>query len=133
LTTNKYLDQGLPYWANPSVPRHATINYFVIDIGYLLDGHTISDIPENQSGYYCGETDYIYGLHYARSGGMAYWHNGIVTTDSTGLMRWYPLEGWLAHKVTGTTRTIQSYNNPRRISGKTFTYYLSNGTVDPGV
>lgn len=130
LTTNKYWDQGLPYWYNPSIPRYASRNYFVIDIGYLLDGNTISDIPEYQSGYYCGHG---YNGTYTKSGGMAYWHNGIVTTDCTGLMIWYPLEGWLAHKVTGTTRTIQSYNNPRRISGKTFTYYLSNGTVDPGV
>lgn len=130
LTANKYYEQGLPYWNNRSVPRFASRNYFVIDIGYLLDGHTISDIPEYQSGYYCG---YGYNSTYPKSGGMVYWHNGIVTTDCTGLMIWYPLEGWIAHKVTGTTRTIQSYNNPRRISGKTFTYYLSNGTVDPGV
>jgi len=133
LTANKYQDQGLPYWSNSSVPRYTSINYFVIDIGYLLDGNTISDIPEHQAAYWCGETSYSSGWHYAKSGGIAYWHNGIVTTDCTGLMKWYPLEGWIAHKVTGTTRTIQSYNNPRRISGKTFTYYLSNGTVDPGV
>ena len=133
LTANKYQDQGVPYWSNSSVPRFASRNYFVIDIGYLLDGNKISDIPEYQSGYYCGETSVSSTWHYAKSGGMAYWHNGIVTTDCTGLMIWYPLEGWIAHKVTGTTRTIQSYNNPRKISGKTFTYYLSNGTVDPGV
>ena len=134
LTANKYQDQGLPYWANSSVPRYTSINYLVIDIGYLLDGNKISDIPEYQSGYYCGDASISYNSwHYAKSGGITYWHNGIVTTDCTGLMIWYPLEGWLPHKVTGTTRTIQSYNNPRKISGKTFTYYLSNGTVDPGV
>lgn len=133
LTANKYKDQGVPYYNNSSVPRYASINYFVIDMGYLLDGNTISDVPEAQAAYWCGETNYNSGWHSAKSGGIAYWHNGIVTTNSTGVMNWFPLEGWLAHKVTGTTRTIQSYNNPRRISGKTFTYYLSNGTVDPGV
>ena len=31
-----------------------------------------------------------------------------------------PIEMFLPHKVTGTTKTIQSYNNPKKINSKKF-------------
>lgn len=134
LTANKLAPEGMDYYNNPSTPRYCTMHYTVLDIGYLLDGNKISDIPESQAGWWPGEYESpAWGNYYPKSGGITYWHKGIVITDSSGAMRWSPLEGWIQHKVTGTTRTIQSFNNPRRISGKNFTYFLSNGTVDPGV
>ncbi|MBO4736753.1 MAG: hypothetical protein J5614_10240, partial [Paludibacteraceae bacterium] len=135
LTANEFTSQGMNYYNYENVPRYCTMYYTVLDVGYLLDGHTISDIPECQAGYWPDvyPSGGGWGWYNVKSGGITYWHKGIVVTDASGAMRWSPLEGWIQHKVTGTTRTIQSFNNPRRISGKNFTYFLSNGTVDPGV
>ena len=55
---------------------------------------------------------------------IGYYKNGFIVNLPTGTIYWVPLEFYLPHKVTGTTRTIQSYNNPRVYSGMGFTFYV---------
>ena len=47
----------------------------------------------------------------------------VAVAFSSGLnknMMLIPIEMFLPHKVTGTTKTIQSYNNPKKINAKQF-------------
>ena len=58
-------------------------------------------------------------------GGLIYWNNGIIRMTDTE-MTWRPLDWFLPHKVTGTTYTIQAYNNPKKLGGKEFTFFKTN-------
>ena len=55
---------------------------------------------------------------------IGYYKNGFIVNWPTGSLNWVPIEFYLPHKVTGTTRTIQSFNNPRVYSGMGFTFYV---------
>lgn len=61
-------------------------------------------------------------------GGAVYWYGGIISVDGvTGETIWTPLEWFINSKVTGTTRTIQAYNNPKKIRGtKYFEWSITN-------
>ena len=56
---------------------------------------------------------------------ITYFKGGIVAYAPTTL-KWSPLACWLPHKITGTTYTIQAYNNPKKISGGSLTLNISN-------
>jgi hypothetical protein len=57
---------------------------------------------------------------------MAYWNNGIIVFGTNGTWTWCPLDWHLPHRVTGTTNTIQCYNNPKLLTRKHISVYLSN-------
>lgn len=50
----------------------------------------------------------------------------FVIPSNTSNCRLSPYEVLIPHKVSGTTTTIQSYNNPKRLSGKYFSITLTN-------
>lgn len=109
----------------------------VIDVGYLVNGHIQDTCAERQAGAWDSRSaDSSSGSIYRYTGGICQWKNGIVWTWTDGEMHWSPIECWLPHKVTGTTRTIQSYNNPRSFTNKQFKIYVTNDTsiteVPPG-
>lgn len=96
----------------------------VIDIGKIRNKgyRTQTDIRNNC----CSPT-----LHMPPS--MSYTLNGIYSVaclykDTVAVafspgfknMMLIPIEMFLSHKVTGTTKTIQSYNNPKKINAKQF-------------
>lgn len=97
----------------------------VVDIGYLIDNNkTETDNPPYRK-YDTSVTNYkSYGY-------CVFWKNGIITYDNNPddrHMTWRPIEQFMRLKMTGTTRTIQAYNNPKRIGGKSWRIALTNDT-----
>lgn len=93
----------------------------VLDIGYRIDNP--SDEPLNAVCYHWKQIsiDSTYA-----SGGVAYWKNGIIIFDTNMAGVWYPLEWFINFKITGTTRTIQAYNNPKKIGHASMTMFSTN-------
>ena len=58
-------------------------------------------------------------------GALVYWNFGIIRMTDSG-MTWYPLERFINSKITGTTKTIQAINNPKKIGNKQFVYFNTN-------
>ena len=94
----------------------------IVDIGWVIDngpyqkypyGNFQAMQPSNQSWY---------------SGSCGLINNGVyVLTDTNPVkLTWYPIESFIHHKMTGTTRTISAYNNPFRIRNKKFMMQLTN-------
>lgn len=96
-------------------------SFSVVDIGKMIDDKK-------------GITTYMYkrcnieNNSYDRYSVMVFWKNGIVKlrNNESDELWWYPIEYFLPHKMTGTTRTIQAYNNPKRLSDRTFSLTISN-------
>ena len=91
-------------------------NAIVTDIGPIVD----SGSPGNMAPSHFTTSDTT-----SWHGGLVYWNNGIIRITDDG-MTWYPLEFFIQMKMTGTTYTIQSYNNPKKINSKSFTLFKTN-------
>lgn len=102
----------------------------ITDLGYVLDhsGEEYNQCYEH-SPEWNPSTEGNNNINY---NGMAYWNNGIIVfartkDDGTRLDTiWSPLDLYLPHRVTGSTYTIQFYNNPKTLNGKQISLYLSN-------
>ena len=89
-------------------PRNIDRSIGVADIGYAFDtGKPLSQCK----GHYPVPTRVN-----DSSGGLTYFDNGCIIVDGAGAITWYPLEYLLPHKVTGTTKTYQFYNNPKKLT-----------------
>lgn len=106
-----FYEQTLPY-----LNYRTDYNAIVTDIGPAVD----TDTPIGLYWYHYRTTD-----NTAWHGGLAYWNNGIIRITDGG-MTWYPLEFFIGMKMTGTTYTIQTYNNPKKINDKKFTMFKTN-------
>ena len=102
----------------------------VIDVGYIIDKGPYENYPAVRSMQTTNPG-------YNNSIGIAMFKGEIVELlchyynddgSYTNQFSWRPLEYMMRHKVAGKTTTIQSYNNPKRISGRTWTYKLTNDT-----
>ena len=102
----------------------------VIDVGYIIDKGPYENYPAVRSMQTTNPA-------YNTSIGIAMFKGEIVELlchynnnngSYTNQFSWRPLEYMMRHKVAGKTTTIQSYNNPKRISGRTWTYKLTNDT-----
>ena len=96
----------------------------VTDLGYLfdrdpnIDSTRLNECPRHSKTW----NDYSVYTYNA----MAYWNNGIIVFGTNGTCTWCPLDWYLPHRVTGTTYTIQCYNNPKLLTNKHISVYLSN-------
>jgi len=83
--------------------------YMVIDLGYQLDvGY--NKIPIGQMPVIVKNSSY-----YNFSTGLLY-NNGVIIIHIDGVITWYPIEQVIHHKMTLTSDTYTSYNNPFKIS-----------------
>jgi hypothetical protein len=94
----------------------------VSDIGDAV----VKSSPMNACQYHNNNYDDATCCH----GGLVYWNNGIIQFDKTGAAIWRPLEWFIASRITGTTYTIQAYNNPKKIGHKAYNIFRTNrGTI----
>lgn len=103
-------------------------HYAVIDIGmYLNNGQTYRYETETDPFYYVQNPNFKTAP--LANSVIAYFDDGIIAyapDSESGKFRWSPLACWLPHKVTGTTYSIQAYNNPKVIFGGSITMKISN-------
>ena len=125
----KYINNGkqLIYCTSPL----KTNNLIVFDIGYILDnGSSNYAIP-----YSNFPKMYIPGGRYSdiRSGFACIYNNGIILSSAYGgsgktndVVKWFPIERFLHHRMSGTTTTLNTFNNPIKLTGKTWNFSVSN-------
>lgn len=91
---------------------------YVVDIGYLRNRgvNELTRYGVNRLESYRSE----------RSNVVMTQDKVLLIPSSTGKCTLAPYETLLPHKTTGTTTTIQAYNNPKRVSGKQFKLTLTN-------
>lgn len=90
----------------------------VLDVGYSLDNGP--DKYDKVPYYNCINIESLMGTCFLYKDGL------IIYTASDNNVNWYPIERFIHHKMTGTTRTINGYNNPFQISGKTYEFAFTN-------
>ena len=102
---------------------------FAIDVGRVIDTWTPQKyIPRyhfpytEYSGFYRGE--WMIGL---------YKNYVYMKQNASGPLYLHPIENFVAHKMTGTTTTIQSYNNPKKVGSKTYQFSITNDTSNWGI
>lgn len=91
-------------WDIPNVGNE--YHNIVCDFGYALD----SGESLNQCYAHFPSTTIVNDS----CGGACAFNGGVVMIDGGGVATWYPVERLLPHKVTGTTTTFQTYNNPKQ-------------------
>jgi hypothetical protein len=99
-------------------------SYAVFDVGmYMNNGQSYRYGDETEPYYYIQQP--AFRTAPLANSVITYFDDGIIAY-APGKFRWSPLSCWLPHKVTGTTYTIQAYNNPKNISGGSITMKISN-------
>ena len=90
----------------------------VVDIGWVLDNGPTQFLPIYNFSY----NDYARGI-------MGFYKEYVYYISSSGSnIEMYPYQNYVAHKMVGTTYTIQSYNNPKRIGGRKYSFSVTNDT-----
>lgn len=99
---------------------------YVEDVGMYMDGankeytYPTYHFIGGSNDSYGGTQDIIAG----------FFKNGVIINETnTSTYTWTPIEYWLPHEMTGTTTSIQSYNNPRELYGKAYEFKLTNDTA----
>lgn len=123
------IDQkGITTSTSTSTSVESSLRYMILDLGKMIDsnkGYTMNTFPYKHypiTGPVNLVSTNTYDCNYA-----ALFGDYVVYLDNkTSKIRLIPIELWMMYKVTGTTRTIQSYNNPKKILGKTFNIRISN-------
>jgi len=106
-------------------------SYAVFDVGmYMNNGQSYRYGSESTAYYYIHQP--AFRTAPLADSVITYFDDGIIAY-APGKIRWTPLSCWLPHKVTGTTYTIQSYNNPKNISGGSITMKISNRMPTPPI
>lgn len=116
----KYVNDGKQLLLTYSQYRY----HHTIDIGYILDNGALKYYPGERTKYIRTSGSWSNVYDYAASSGFFRGMVYLINHDKT--VTWYPVEQLLPHKMTGTTTTIQAYNNPKRFGGKSYTIKLSN-------
>lgn len=95
----------------------------VFDMGHIIDNGGI----ERFNGHDMIKTYTLSGSSYNSMGYTCLYKDGlIVKRYNTFDINWYPVESIIPKKMTGTTTTINAYNDPIRVQGKTFSIKLTN-------
>lgn len=103
--------------------RHSRI--YVYDVGYRIDNNQTRSrdvvVPETYlSGYSSGTSTY------EQVSSVCFYRDWVCYFRTDGSTILYPIENCVYHKIVGTTTTIQSYNNPKQLSGLTFSLSITN-------
>lgn len=101
----------------------------VVDLGWVLDNGEIAYFPTGNFRYISTSNggqnigiykDYVWNIDYGDA--------GQYDTSSNNTIEMYPYQNFIPHKITGTTTTIQSYNNPKQLGGRTYSVSITNDT-----
>ena len=92
----------------------------VFDVGASIDGNQVEYRPGRDD-----ECD-VDARTVAKTECAFVYGNDILVFKPDGSIISRSVGRYLPHKITGTTRTITAYNNPKKISGKTFTMKFTN-------
>jgi adenine specific DNA methylase Mod len=106
------------YSSNSRISMHN-----IIDIGYAIDQN--ASVSFKPSLRQTDVSSYYYPC-------QVLWKNGVITYDNNNNIPnlwWRPVEYYIRHKIVGTTKTIQAYNNPKRFGGKSFKLTITNDTT----
>lgn len=106
---------------NYSTSSSGYMRAYVEDVGMYMDGvNTGYTYP---TYHFPGRSDSANIL-------VGFFKNGVIINNNSGsTYTWTPIEYWLPHEITGTTTTIQSYNNPRKLYNKSYEFKLTNDTT----
>ena len=95
----------------------------LFDMGHIIDNGGI----ERFNGDDMINTYTLSSSEYYSAGYTCLYKDGlIVKRYNTFDINWYPVESIIPKKMTGTTTTINAYNDPIRVQGKTFSIKLTN-------
>jgi hypothetical protein len=129
----QYLNGGQLKYMNDGKQLIFAINSYnreiAVDIGHVIDYGPIDRLPQYNFWY----NDRYRNSDYATIGlyKESCWLTTVNNLES-GVYYSYtymnPIELYLPHKIVGTTYTINSYNNPKRIGSKTYTFRVTNDT-----
>lgn len=89
-----------------------------LDIGPAVDSSSQIVLPKSRYLNYADST-YCHGT-------LAYWNNGFIQFDKEGAGVWRPMHWFIQCQVTGTTTTIQAYNNPKKIGHHSYELLRTN-------
>ena len=122
----------LPY-TDSNLARTSVTNGYggpvVEDLGLAFDTKPQSDTPAVVRdgvpfAWIAGNADsYVMAYPCVYGGGILGYQ---FDSASTGHLYWSPISAYLPHKVTGTTYTIQTYNNPRSFNLSGYTVSITN-------
>ena len=124
-----YIINGQLKYINDGKQLLMTSNFqrmYVVDIGYILDNGPLKLYPYKHYEYFSdGYTNHMLN---SISG---FFKNGVYRIDrkNDGVITWYPIESLLPHKMVGTTRTIQSFNNPKKFAPRPLKFTFTNKTT----
>ena len=112
-------------------------NTYASNTGYAIECNMIIDIGKIRNRGYrdqkdirdncCSPIAHMPPPHYSSMSSlysvMCFYKDSVAVAFSSNFKKnlmIIPIEMFLPHKVTGTTKTIQSYNNPKKINSKKF-------------
>lgn len=100
----------------------------VVDLGLAIDGGLaylpLYNLPYSSENYpSSSQDDFVTGCQFPYGDGIIF--QQYPYSGSNRLM-WIPIEQMVQHKMTGTTTTINSYNNPFRLTMKPFMMTITN-------
>ena len=118
-----------------------------IDIGRIIDNGSSYNIPMGDKNIAITATEYHSGMwaqHYYTTSlfacmiqncvvYMSYSDDSRVPSSyDNNYLTWVDIKNCLPHKMTGTTTTIQAWNNPKRLQNKEYSFTLTNDTTNWG-
>lgn len=137
--TNQTILISMPWVTKSSNSYRASVStssrrgYNVIqvdDIGYFVDNKSAEYRVNQRDGY--GYYWWVTGGSSVCTASATVYGNGIIGYEfdsaTTGHLYWAPLSTFLPHKVTGTTYTIQTFNNPRSFKFGGYSASITNDT-----
>ena len=135
---NKHLVCLLTMQSQESSKSDAVYNPFIFDMNLFLDKGVFNNnyARYNESLlYYSGNYGWYDGYNSA-----AIFDNGFICGNynyhsyvmAESPITWSDISCVLPHKMTGTTTTIQSWNNPKRLQNKEYSFTLTNDTTNWG-
>ena len=108
---------------------------FIFDMGLFLDKGSYN-VPFGRYNeillYYGTYVYYGYNSGVIFDDGFVCCNYAVGYPNDTRPITWSDIACVLPHKIVGTTTTIQSWNNPKRLQNKEYSFTLTNDTTNWG-